>query len=156
MAHLDAQAASCGFSDYMEKNLKYPPTGLLPLPNDSTRTARGCDLWDEIFNAALIINPAFDIYRIFDTYPILWDVLGFPGSFPQQQSPIYFNLTEVKKVLHAPLDVDWVECSNINVFPDGDASAPPGTNGVLASVIEKNKRTVVVHGLADFILISEG
>ena len=28
---------------------------------------KGGDLWDEIFDAALIVNPAFDIYRIFDT-----------------------------------------------------------------------------------------
>jgi carboxypeptidase D len=82
----------------------------------------------------------------------------YSGSFPQQQSPIYFNRTEVKKAIHAPLDVNWVECSTINVFlgPNGsDTSLPPAFT-VLPSVIEKNKRTVIVHGLADFIFIAEG
>lgn len=58
--------------------------------------------------------------------------------------------------IHAPTNVSWVECSNINVFPDGDASTPPALNEVLPTVIEKSKRAVIVHGLADFILIAEG
>lgn len=158
MAHLDAQAASCGYSDYFDKFVHYPPkNGLLPLPGNSIEGPRGCDLWDEIFNAALIINPAFDIYRVFDTFPILWDVLGFPGSFPQTQlSPLYFDREDVKRAIHAPVNVTWTECSNVNVFPNGDASLPPAVSGVLPNVIEKSKRAVIVHGLADFILIAEG
>jgi len=71
------------------------------------------------------------------------------------QSPLYFNRTEVKEAIHAPLGVDWEECSEIRVFPQRDGSLPP-VFSVLPSVIEKNKRTVIVHGLADFILIAEG
>ena len=89
-------------------------------------------------------------------WPILWDVLGFPGSFEQAQTlPLYFNRDDVKAAIHAPLDVDWTECSNINVFPDGDNSLPPVLS-VLPNVIEKSERAVIVHGLADFVLISEG
>ena len=89
-------------------------------------------------------------------WPILWDVLGFPGSFPQTQvSPLYFNRDDVKAAIHAPLDVDWVECSNVNVFPNGDSSLPPALS-VLPSVIERSERAVIVHGLADFILIADG
>ena len=68
MEHLDEQAAACGYTNYFADFVHYPPTtGVLPLPGGSTRAAQGCDLWDEIFDAALLINPAFDIYRIFDT-----------------------------------------------------------------------------------------
>ncbi|KAL6304126.1 Alpha/Beta hydrolase protein [Sparassis latifolia] len=156
MDQLNAQAAQCGYTDYYEKYVTYPPTSLLPLPGDSVEFDPGCDVWDEIFNAAVIVNPAFNIYRIFDTYPILWDVLGFPGSFPQTQvSPLYFNRDDVKRAIHAPMEVDWVECSNINVFSWGDAS-PPSAFSVLPNVIEKSERAVVVHGLADFILLSDG
>lgn len=108
-------------------------------------------------------------------WPILWDVLGFPyvpfscpsrialadphttlsGSFFQAQSPIYFDREEVKRAIHAPVNVTWAECSDINVFPRGDRSAPPAFT-VLPSVIEKSERAVIVHGLADFILIAEG
>lgn len=78
------------------------------------------------------------------------------GSFPQAQTPLYFNRTDVKKAIHAPLDVNWEECSNVDVFVHNrDLSLPPALS-VLPSVIEKNQRTVIVHGLADFILIAEG
>ncbi|KAI0951764.1 hypothetical protein AcV7_007768 [Taiwanofungus camphoratus] len=156
MAQIDATAAQCGYTDYFEEYVSYPPKGLLPLPGTSIYADPGCDVWDAIFSAALIVNPAFNMYRIFDTWPILWDVLGFPGSFPQTQvSPLYFNRDDVKRAIHAPLDVDWTECSNINVFPDGDASLPPVFT-VLPTVIEKSERAVIVHGLADYILIAEG
>ena len=67
MAELDAVAERCHYSDYMEKFLKYPPEGILPLPGKSTEADRGCDVWDMIFDAAFTLNPAFNIYRIFDT-----------------------------------------------------------------------------------------
>ncbi|KJA21602.1 hypothetical protein HYPSUDRAFT_140376 [Hypholoma sublateritium FD-334 SS-4] len=156
MAELDAIADRCNYSGYFDKFVTYPPTGLLPLPGNSTFAARGCDVWDTIFNAAVTINPAFNIYRIFDTFPILWDVLGFPGSFPQAQTPLYFNRTDVKTAIHAPLDVNWEECSNVDVFLRNDDTSLPPALSVLPSVIEKNERTVIVHGLADFILIAEG
>jgi len=156
MAQLDATAAKCGYANYSATHLTYPPKGLLPLPGKSTEADRGCDVWDQIFDAAVTINPAFNIYRIFDTFPILWDVLGFPGSFPQTQlSPLYFDRQDVKQAIHAPLNVSWEECSDIDVFPHGDASLPPAFT-VLPNAIEKSERTVIVHGLADFILIAEG
>jgi len=132
-----------------------PPAAPFPLPHMINDPA--CDVWDEIFNAALLVNPAFNIYRIFDTWPILWDVLGFPGSFPDAQTlPLYFNRDDVKKAIHAPQEVDWAECSNIDVFVhNNDKSLPPAFT-VLPGLIEKNQRTVIVHGLGDFILIADG
>uniref|UniRef100_A0A0W0FQN8 Carboxypeptidase n=1 Tax=Moniliophthora roreri TaxID=221103 RepID=A0A0W0FQN8_MONRR len=152
LAELDALADSCGFTEYLENFIAAPPAGPLPSPNIS----RACDTWDLIFDAALAVNPAFNIYRIFDTFPILWDVLGFPGSFEQiQVSPLYFDREDVKRAIHAPVNVTWTECSDVDVFPTGDASDPSAWV-VLPNVIEKSQRTVVVHGLADFILIAEG
>jgi len=156
MSQLQNMSDSCGYTGYADKFVKYPPAGTLPLPGGSPNVPDRCDLWDTIFDEAVNINPAFNIYRIFDTWPILWDVLGFPGSFPQAQTPLYFNLDEVKQAIHAPMEVDWAECSNINVFPHGDSSDPPALNGVLTNVIQKSNRSVVVHGLGDFILIAEG
>ncbi|EIW62227.1 alpha/beta-hydrolase [Trametes versicolor FP-101664 SS1] len=157
MAHLDSVAKKCGYAGYMKKYVTYPPKGLLPLPGKSIEADPGCDVWDDIVDAALAINPAFNIYRIFDTWPILWDVLGFPGTFSQTQSPLYFDREEVKRAIHAPVNVTWGECSDIDVFVGGagDQSLPPAFT-VLPSVIEKSERAVIVHGLADFILIAEG
>ncbi|KAF8520026.1 Alpha/Beta hydrolase protein [Hysterangium stoloniferum] len=156
-AELQTIAKRCNYADYFEKHVKYPPTqGLLPFPGKTTDIDPGCDVWALIFDAALLINPAFNIYRIFDTFPILWDVLGFPGSFLNVQlAPLYFDRQDVKAAIHAPLDVDWKECSTIDVFPDGDPSPNPAFT-VLPNVIEKSKRSVIVHGLADFMYIAEG
>lgn len=78
------------------------------------------------------------------------------GSFENiQLSPLYFDRQDVKEAIHAPTDVSWSECSNVNVFPNGDSSLPSSFT-VLPNVIEKSERTVVAHGLADFILIAEG
>jgi carboxypeptidase D len=69
LAHLDSVAAKCNYADYMEKYVTYPPRGLLPLPGragTSTEADPDCEVWGEIFDAALIVNPAFNIYHIFD------------------------------------------------------------------------------------------
>lgn len=76
------------------------------------------------------------------------------GSQLDAPTGIYFNRTDVKQAIHAPLDVDWAECTG-GIFPDGDTSLPPALT-VLPSVIEKNNRTVIVHGLADYVFLYEG
>ncbi|KAH8977071.1 alpha/beta-hydrolase [Lactarius hatsudake] len=151
LAQLDTIAATCNYSDYMTKHVTYPPQGPLPLVGDSTDV---CRVWDMISSAALLINPAFNEYHIFDT-SILWDVLGFPGTSPDAQTtPVYFDRADVKAAIHAPQTTNWEVCGP-DVFPDGDASLPPAFT-VLPNVIEKSKRSVIVHGLADFSLIAEG
>ena len=67
MAQIDTLANNCGYTNYSATHVTYPPKGLIPLPGKSTEGDRGCRVWDSIFEAALLVNPAFDIYRIFDT-----------------------------------------------------------------------------------------
>jgi carboxypeptidase D len=71
LAHLDSVAARCNYSNYMEKHLRYPPQGLLPLPGASTDFDPDCDIWDEIVNAMMLVNPGFNYYHIFDTVSAL-------------------------------------------------------------------------------------
>ncbi|KAG1861626.1 Alpha/Beta hydrolase protein [Suillus subluteus] len=157
MNYLEKQGLrTCNYTGYIDKYCHSTLQQVFfPCQETPSSLPRAVMSGTNIFYNALIINPAFDAYRIWDTYPILWDVLGYPGSFPQMQSPIYFNRMDVKEAIHAPVDTEWSESSNINVFPNGDSSLP-SVFTVLPNVIEKNKRTVIVHGLADFVLISEG
>lgn len=192
MARIDAAAEKCGYSTYSATHATFPPSGLLPLPGNSTEAVPGCSLWEEIFDAALLVNPAFNIYRIFDTVRSLlissssdlfilsssqscgtFSVFRtchsyspaisphrrpvYRGSFEQAQTtPLYFDRDDVKQVIHAPMSVDWTECSNIRVFlRPGDTSLPSSFT-VLPSIIEKSERSVIVHGLGDYILIAEG
>jgi len=110
------------------------------------------DVWDEIYNAALIVNPAFNVYHIFDMLPTPSNMMGFPES---SQNPAYFNRPDVKAAIHAPVDVHWAVCTDKEVFPNGDASLPSAFS-VLPNVIEKSERSLVVHGLVDFRLIADG
>ncbi|KAI0751798.1 alpha/beta-hydrolase [Daedaleopsis nitida] len=159
MKELSDTAEKCGYTGYLDEWVTYPPKGLLPLPGDRTQVDENseCDVWTKIRDNARLVNPGFNIYRIFDNWPFLWDVLGLPTDQDTPlQSPIYFDRKDVKQAIHAPIDTEWAMCSNINVFPHGgDASLPPAFT-VLPDVIAKNKRTVIVHGLADYVLIAEG
>jgi carboxypeptidase D len=71
LAHIDSVAARCNYSNYIEKHLKYPPEGPLPLPGASPKVDPHCDVWDEIVNAAVLLNPGFNVYHIFDTVSAL-------------------------------------------------------------------------------------
>ena len=53
------------------------------------------------------------------------------------------------------LDVEWTECANIEVFPNGDTSLPSAFT-VFPNVIQKRKRSVIARGLLDFPYIAEG
>ena len=133
----------------------FPPAGPQPQEQDLPGGESGtCDLWDDIFNAATIVNPCFDIYQVATTCPLLWDVLGFPGSFDYQPAgaSIYFNRSDVQRAINAP-EQEWAECSGGVLTTD---TSPPTGLSVLPRVIERTNNVVVAHGLLDFILIANG
>ncbi|KAJ1323186.1 carboxypeptidase D [Microdochium nivale] len=153
-AEIHKRYKSCGFKDYVQKHLAYPPPkGSFPDPALASNDT-GCDLWTQIANAVFLTNPCFDYYQIATTCPVLWDVLGFPGSFDYLPAgaEIYFNRTDVQKAINAPQQ-EWNECVN-NVLP-ADTSAPSAWS-VYPSVIERSERTVLAHGNLDYILIDMG
>ena len=151
------RADACGYTSFLNNYLVFPPTG--PLPNPPNTSSPGCDLWTDIYYAASAINPCFDIYQIATTCPLLWDVLGFPGSFDYVPAgaTVYFNRSDVQAAIHAPLGTDWTECTPTEVFVNGtDTSPPSGLSPVLPSVIERTNNVILAHGLLDYILISNG
>ena len=155
LSDLRSRADSCGYTDYLSKYLVYPPAGPQPSERDLPGSDSGsCDLWDDIYYAATDVNPCFDIYQVATTCPLLWDVLGFPGSFDYvpDGATIYFNRTDVQKAINAPIQ-EWEECSN-GVL-DTDTSPPSGVS-VLPRVIERTNNVVIGHGLLDYILIANG
>ncbi|KAF1994687.1 alpha/beta-hydrolase, partial [Amniculicola lignicola CBS 123094] len=154
MEYIHKQADKCGYTSLFETYLTFPPQhGSIPLPAYSAND-EGCDLWNQILNAVLLTNPCFDLYAIATTCPLLWDVLGFPGSIPYLPDGafIYFNLTNVQKAINAPVQ-DWEECSN-GVLDD-DTSLPSSIE-VLPRVIDALERTIIVHGELDYVLLYNG
>jgi carboxypeptidase D len=158
MASLSATAQRCGYSSYMSTHVTYPPKGPLPLPGTSVEFDDGCDIWSDVANQALAINPAFNIYNVFNTFPVPWDVLGDPGTYPAQQSPIYFARPDVAAALHAPPGVVWAECTGpAAVFVNGTDGSQNSAFDAFPRAIERSPRgAVVMAGLADFNLLAGG
>jgi carboxypeptidase D len=157
MEELRNMSDSCGYTSFLNDNLVFPPKGPLPTPPNVDLSDDSCDTFDAVFYAASAINPCFDIYQVATTCPLLWDVLGFPGSFDYEPagSRIYFNRTDVQKAIHAPIQ-EWEECTNVDVFVDNTDNSPPSALSVLPRVIERADRTIIGHGILDMILIYNG
>ena len=155
---------SCGYADLRDKYLQFPPPGNQPPAYFNDTSQASCDVFDMIDNAALQVNPCFDIYEVISTCPLLWDVLGFPTQFvyTPEGADVYFNRSDVKSALHAPQYVDWAECSNDPVFlgdggpqGEGDTSADP-IQKVLPQVIEHTSRVLIGNGDFDMIVLTNG
>lgn len=152
MASIHERAEKCGYNDYLETYLQFPPPGKLPAPN-MTAKDEGCGIWSEIIDAVMLTNPCFDVYQVATTCPLLWDQLGFPGSFeylPEGQQ-IYFNRSDVQAAINAPIQ-PWDECQSAL---DTDTSVDSSWV-VLPRAIDALDRTVIVHGDLDFILLYNG
>ncbi|KAJ7928492.1 alpha/beta-hydrolase [Mycena leptocephala] len=146
---------TCGYTDYLDNFVTYPPAGQLPLPvatNGTFSVTPACRIHSPIQRAVGVLNPVFDVYRVSDTWPNLWSVLGFPRS---TQEFVYFNRLQVQDAIHAP-HIVWNSCATRSVYLPGGDQSIPSTLSVLPNVIEKSERVVIVHGLADFILVAEG
>ncbi len=161
VAQLHATDVSCGYAAFREKYLSYPPPGHLPSPlpgvDSNGKAIPGCSGFKSgIQRSVTLLNPCFDVYAVATTCPLLWDVLGFPGSFDYlpDGASLYFDRQDVKAAINAPLDVKWEECSG-PVFVSGDHSAP-SANTVLGGVIDRTKNVIIGHGALDMILIANG
>ncbi|KAH9819383.1 putative peptidase S10 family protein [Teratosphaeria destructans] len=150
---LHQRADTCGYTDFHNLAMTFPPKGTLPTPPNVAPNP-ACAIWSDVYDAAQLVNPCFDFYQVTTTCPMLWDVLGFPGSSPYlpEGAQIYFNRTDVQKAINAPIG-NWEEC--IYGILDADPSPPSGLS-VLPRVIEKNKKTIIGHGLLDMIFVANG
>ncbi|KAG6015227.1 hypothetical protein E4U54_003945 [Claviceps lovelessii] len=155
MATIRNVSDSCGYRDYLEKYWTYPPSGPQPalvpwindLGNGTTEYKKGCgNLWSDIYKYAKLDNPCFNIYNIQDHCPDVTNALA-------DEKP-YFNRQDVKKAIHAPLNVQWSECVS-SPFVHGDESEPP-SKYELPNVIDKTKNVMYVQGGTDFILPPSG
>ncbi|KAK8024491.1 hypothetical protein PG993_012557 [Apiospora rasikravindrae] len=159
-AAIHEQHQSCGFANYSAKYLQYPPPGPQPPSSGLGGFSDECsDLFNTVFAAQFSLNPCFDIYQVATTCPLLYDVLGFPGSIDYQPAGTqpYFNRTDVKKAIHAPLETTWTSCASKPVFAGkgGDRSEPSSFRK-LPRVIDATHNVIIGHGLLDMVLIANG
>lgn len=164
MAELEHLHQQCGYADFIDKYLTFPPTEVQPPKFFNYTSMAKCDLFDLVYTEIFNINPCFDLYEVTQMCPLLWDVLAFPTSLVYEAagSSVYFDRADVKQALHAP-NVSWAECSNQPVFvggnsgpeQEGDISANP-IEHVLPQVIEATNRVLISNGDYDMVIITNG
>ncbi|OQO05505.1 hypothetical protein B0A48_09274 [Cryoendolithus antarcticus] len=156
----------CGYPQYLEKYLTFPPPqeAFPVLPEPSRANNYSCDQFDNAYGAILEVNPCFNIYHITETCPHPYSVLGKvnSGDYVPIGAQIYFNRTDVKAAIHAPLTSNWLQCKN-GVFRNttsnrtvNDQSLGPAQNGVLQRVIEYTNNTIIGSGNLDMLLNTNG
>ncbi|KXS22118.1 alpha/beta-hydrolase [Gonapodya prolifera JEL478] len=149
----------CGYTSFVNKYLTYPPPGQQPdkLPGtdgNGTTTDECGSILNDSFEAISWLNPCFDIYQVATTCPLLYDPLGFPGSFSYlpEGGEIYFARADVQAAIHAP-NVTWEECANGVLTTD---TSLPSNIHVLPKVIEATKNVIIANGALDMIIMSNG
>ncbi|GES66077.1 serine-type carboxypeptidase F [Aspergillus terreus] len=162
MAELESLHESCGYKDFIDQYLVFPPSDVQP---PKSANSSECDVFDLIYNEALLVNPCWDVYEVNLMCPLQWDVLAFPTGLLYQPagSAVYFDRPDVKRAMHAPLNVTWAECATQNVFVggkagpegEGDLSANP-IEHVLPQVIEATNRVLISNGDYDMIILTNG
>ncbi|KAI4114894.1 MAG: hypothetical protein LQ338_007940, partial [Usnochroma carphineum] len=160
------KADQCNYTSYIDTYLTFPPPpGPFPvLPDPFATDAYTCDLFDDVYNAVIAVNPCFNIYHILDTCPHLWSQLGIVnnGDYEPPGASVYFNRSDVQAAINAP-PTNWMQCTSKNVFSNGnsssnasDQSLGPAQDGVLQHVIESTNNTIIGVGNLDFLLPTNG
>lgn len=152
----------CGYDEYTDKYLTFPPSGQQPdgcqgpgINAHCTDYLPGCDVFDLATSSIFDINPGFNIYQVSQVLPVPDDVLGFPYSqmFIPPGRRIYFNRQDVKRAINAPKDLDWMICAEAPVFAGGDNSDPSSYRAI-PHVIERTKNVQIAHGTMDMVLLA--
>lgn len=165
MSQIRAIAEECGLEPFVDKYLTFPPVGPQPrdipgaYPGDNGTYIEECDITIPVITAMEEMNPCYSLYNVREKCPIPWDVNGFgTGRSSVAPGPVYFNRTDVKKAINAPIDVDWVYCrrpvfvDNVNTLYNWG----PGSMPVLPGVIDRTQNVLLGTGLLDQLTPSEG
>ena len=164
VAKLESLDKSCGYATYREDFFKFPPNKTQPPLFFNYTSNADCDVWGSVYDAAYAPNPCFNVYEIGLQCPLLGDPLGYPTDlqFVYPGTPVYFNRTDVKLAMHAPMDVNWDECAAAPVFvgdggPQGEGDlSPDPIQKVLPRVIEATNRVLVANGDLDLEILTNG
>ncbi|WPH00638.1 alpha/beta-hydrolase [Acrodontium crateriforme] len=168
-AELHKIQKECGYDAYLEKYLRFPPPkGPFPVLRDPYyhQDVAKCAQFDNAFSIIADGNPCFNIYHITQTCPTPFSINGAinVGDYVPPGFTAYFNRTEVQKAINAPVGTNWQQCTDINVFGNGDNSSEtasdkslgPAQDGVLQRVIEVTNNVIIGSGDLDFILNTNG
>ena len=86
------------------------------------------------------------------------ELTGATGSPPgYHYNNIYFDRRDVQDILHVP-HRQWSLCPKpgVSPFANGKDGSDVSGNTIYGSVIEQSVRSVIAHGMLDFVLLSAG
>ncbi|KAK0621654.1 serine carboxypeptidase [Bombardia bombarda] len=163
---IQSAADQCGYTEYLQKYLVFPPAGIqpsdLPGQQDDDNELTGCDLFVQVYLAALELNPCFNVYEVADRCPLVYDPLGFSvgtNYVPDGAGPAYFNRADVKAAIHAPVNQTWEFCATQPVFVNGtdkSVNEGPGSQPVIPHVIDRTQNVIIGHSSQGFVLMADG
>ncbi|KAH0432698.1 serine carboxypeptidase [Colletotrichum camelliae] len=154
MSSLRSQKQQCGYADFLDKHLAFPPP---PRPWDAVPS--DCGVYFDFIDAVLEVNPCFNVYHITDMCPFPYQPLGVinGGDYVPPSAPeSYFNRADVKKALNVPNAAYWWACSLSGGFLGDDRSPGPAVDDTLTRVIDGLNNTIIGSGALDFILPTNG
>ncbi|KAH9452144.1 hypothetical protein Pst134EB_016103 [Puccinia striiformis f. sp. tritici] len=145
---LQANAMQCGYTEFLNKNLRYPP--LAPFQN-LTKAENAHDR--EVRPECLTL---LEMFKGSPPDLNLWNIRGKPelADF-QYQKLVYPGRPDVQKAFNLEGSQKWASCATSPVFPYGETSDPP-TLKALPNVIQNSKRTVIVNSQWDATVAPEG
>jgi carboxypeptidase D len=84
---INQRAELCGFPQYMENVLQYPPKGKFQEPVNASSDA--CAIWEDILEAALYVNPCFNFYHLTGKFLFLGYTLPITDLLNCRLLPIF-------------------------------------------------------------------
>jgi len=97
MARLNNASAACGYDEFLENSLQFPPKGVLPTAPDSSRP--GCAVWEDAVFAGEIWSSC--LQTITPVLTMLCSTL---------RQPVLQFLTHYR-LLSLPMEFNWVSVS---------------------------------------------
>ncbi|KAE8230777.1 hypothetical protein CF326_g4217 [Tilletia indica] len=159
LKRLTANASAGGILGYLDKWLTYPPKGRLPVPQVFFDNP-DFSIWNSINEEARArIGPSYNAYNTRPEWS--WyayqDPLGESQDLGFSATNFVNNVKGFKEAIHADPSIQWRLCgTRQHVFVNDTDTSPAPDNGVLNRVIDRNTRTLIQHGLQDFVLIANG
>ncbi|KAK9789164.1 putative Carboxypeptidase [Seiridium cardinale] len=133
-----------GYIDYYNSHVDdYPPKG--PLPPLPYNTSFGDDIFAEIMEAVIYINPCFSFYHITQTCPFPWNQLSLIDYAAGPNS--YFSDPAVQSALHVPQTNYSICGGGKGLLYNNDV--PDSSLGPLPGVIERTNNVIIANGALD-------
>lgn len=144
--------AEQNYTSFFSQYFTFPSSGPMPIPPNVDENYS--PFRSTLQEAALLINPCFNVYHILDYCPFLHSAINVFDDTKPELGP-FFNLTEVQDAMNAPR-ISWLECSGPVYAGTGADQATAVSYSVLPKVFDGVPLNIVANGALDMLIPSVG